>query len=666
LTQESLNLQTRERENRFPYIKCLNHAYERRISRVPFLNIDSILIPSPYIQDKTIDIDYEHSYVWDEEGELLGYLLVYSNPEKTKFEIYKQVTSPFGRAKGIGSAFMEKLAYDVAPDASIYLYVWEKLISSVDFFMSKGLELEGSIVYRKMKFYLMSAPARRIREKITRAKSRDYSVAEELTKIRHDAKKSVKVLADMAAMLSVDNFNKVIEDVNRETTALLNTLNTYEDKIRTSHEVRIKDLITDRVIPFIEAAHVPCEIRLVLESKISPVIGNYMDFSRALINLVSNSLDAISEAGRHGIIEITLAERDDRVVLSIRDNGTGIDEDRLVAGPDMLPLFVGKTTKKGKTGEGIGTRQIFSTFGPGNIIVESKVPEYTRWIIYLKRSTHKDTAFLNELETKYVASINATKHIGITERSSRTEVAAFIWQLRQMEIFSYNLVYQFSRYNNVRDIYRNILLYRYCGGDFHALRAEMEKCRIDNTSIRSWLLGITKRIKRNETFVRDNFNFDEYKGILFKSYGQAKDSTMIFTMDPETARFFATDRKLAEHMDFVPYLGRTRDHLLRGEFNGDVMKAENPLVLGVWSVKTVDDLRERLKMIRQGARQFLEMGLKRDKRLSFYTTTFNLCNCEIDTFKTTTLAEMAEVKDDDLDQFIVTSDDELTGLVFAE
>ncbi len=133
------------------------------------MNIDSILIPSPYIQDKTIDIDYQHSYVWDEEGELLGYLLVYSNPEKTEFQIYKQVTSPFGRAKGIGSAFMEKLANDVSPDASIYLYVWEKLISSVDFFMSKGLELQGSIVYRKMKFYLMSALARTIAGKIAHA-----------------------------------------------------------------------------------------------------------------------------------------------------------------------------------------------------------------------------------------------------------------------------------------------------------------------------------------------------------------------------------------------------------------------------------------------------------------------------------------------------------------
>jgi hypothetical protein len=177
---------------------------------------------------------------------------------------------------------------------------------------------------------------------------------------------------------------------------------------------------------------------------------------------------------------------------------------------------------------------------------------------------------------------------------------------------------------------------------------------------------MTRRIKRNETFVNENINFDEYKGILFKSYGQAKDSTVIFTMDPDTARFYATDRKLAEHMDFVPYLGRSRDHLLRGEFNGDVMKAESALVLGVWSVKSIDDLRERLMMIRKGAQQFLEMGLKKDKRISFYTTTFNLCDSEIDTFKTTTLEVIASMTYEELDEFIVTSEKELVGLVFAE
>lgn len=650
----------------YPYIRRLTQDDEKRIRRVPFLNIDSLLIPSPYIRDKSLDIDYEHSYVWDEEGELLGYFLIYSDPDKTRFHLYKQVTSPFGRGKGIGSAFIETLASEVPPDSRIYLYVWEKLISSVDFFLSNGFNFEDTIVYRKMRFHLMSAEARAITDRVAALKSKDFTEAEELGKVRHDAKKALRILFDMVSMLSVDNFKKVIEDINRETTALLNTLNTYEDKLATFHEVNVKEILTDRVVPVVEASDVPCEIRLTLGTRVAPVTGNYLSFSRALINIVSNSLDAIREAGRHGCIEMTLKEKDDAVILSIQDNGIGIDEERLAKGPDMLPLFVGKTTKKGKTGEGIGTRQIFSTFGPGNINVESRRGEFTRWTITLRKSTQKDSLILAEMKTRYVAFIKSTEKIGITETSSRSSVAAFIWHLREMEIFSYDLINHFSRYNNVRDIFRNVLLYRHGGKDFPSLKTELKKYRIDTEVIRSWLLGILRRISRNETYLEEHFDFDEYKGFLFKSYGQAVGRTIIFTMDPETGRFMACDRRLAEHLDFAPYLHGSRDRLLRGEFVGDVMHIQSPIWLGVWSVTSLEDLRQRLSLIRKGVWQLLKMGLKHDKRLSFYATTYNTSEYEIDTLSTTTLGEMAAMTEGDFERLIVSSDDELHGMVFAE
>ena len=141
----------REMEEKFPYIKQMSQEHEARIRHIPYLNIDSLLIPSPYERDKGINIDYEHSFVWDEEGELLGYFLVYADAAKTRFHLYKQVTSPFGRGKGIGSAFMEKLAASVDPEAQIYLYVWEKLTSSIEFFGSKGFSFQELVVYRKMR-----------------------------------------------------------------------------------------------------------------------------------------------------------------------------------------------------------------------------------------------------------------------------------------------------------------------------------------------------------------------------------------------------------------------------------------------------------------------------------------------------------------------------------
>ncbi len=650
----------------FPFIRKLNLTYEKRISQIPFLNIDSVLIPTPYEKHRALDIDYEHSYVWDEEGELLGYLLVYSNEERTHFHIYKQVTSPFGRGKGIGKAMVEKLARSVSPDAQIYLYAWEKLLSSIEFFTSRGFAFEEEIVYRKMKFHLLSARASDLVERMATEKNKNFTVAEELSKVRHDAKRSLKVLLDMASMLSVDNFNKVIEDINRETTDLLNTLNMYEDKVKVSHEVNIKELITERVIPVIEAASIPCEIRLTIGPKIHPVNGNFMSFSRALINIVSNSIDAIREAGTRGIIEMNLWEKNENIFLTISDNGSGISEDRLKRGEDMLPLFVGKTTKKVRTGEGLGTTQVFSTFGANNITVESKVGEFTKYSIRLTKSSRRDTSVYTEFESRYLEVMKSTQHIGVKKDSNTVAIAAFIWQLRKIEIFSYDLVYQFSRYNNVRDLYRNLMMYLYGGKDFNYMKTETKKYRIDNENIRIWLLDIVKRIKRQETFILQNLDFNEYKGVLFESFGQAIERTIIFTLEPESGKFYATDRKLAEHLDFVHFLSPVRDNLLRGEFIGDVRNVQSPIYLGVWSVMSLQDMYDKMRLIRRGAQQLLKMGLKKEKRLFFYNTTYNKSDYEIDTLKTTTLWEMAELKDDEFDRYIVEADNELGGMIFAD
>jgi signal transduction histidine kinase len=647
----------------FPNIKKLTPAYERAIRQSPLLNIDTLLIPSPYVLDKTIDIDYDHSFVWDEKGELLGYLLVYSTPDRQSFHIYKLVTNPFGRGKGIGSAFLRTLAHAVAPAAHIYLFVWDKLLSSIDFFQTRGFTISDQTVFRKMKFHLMSVTAETLRGKLAATDRPEVTVVEELSRVRHDVKKSLKVLFDMTAMLSVDNFNKVSEDINRETTALLNTLNMYEDKIHLEHKVSLKELLTERVIPFIEAVDSTCEVQLVLKSKIEPVNGSYVSCSRALINIVSNALDAIKPTGRRGRIEIVLDQQGDTVTLAITDNGAGIPAEKLAKGPDQLPLFVGKSTKGTGTGEGVGTRQVYATFGAEHVNVTSEEGTSTTWTIRLKKSTTRDTALLDELSTRYVRMIKATQKAKLTPETSRNDITIFIWQLRQMELFSYDLLYHFSRYNNIRDIFQSVMLYRFGGQSFNVLKEELGKCRIDNNSIRAWLLGITKRINKYETCILRNVPFDEYKDVLFQSYGQATDRTMIFTLDPDSGRFFTTDRKLAEHLDFVPYLDRDKDELLRGELVGDVRNVNSPIYLGVWTVRSLDDLHDKLKLIRKGAQQLLEMGLDKDKRIAFYNTTYNTCESEIDTLKTITLGEMATLAEADFGRFIRPADSGMRGVL---
>jgi len=411
-----------------PCIKKLTPDYERAIRQTPLLNIDTLLIPSPFVVGKAIDIDYEHSFVWEEKGELLGYLQVYSTPDQKTFHIYKLVTNPFGRSKGIGSAFLCRLVHSIDPGAQIYLYVWEKILSSIDFFQNRGFTITELVVFRKMRFHRMTVSAEILKERLQTTVRPEVTVVEELSRVRHDVKKSLRVLFDMTAMLSVDNFNKVAEDINRETTAMLNTLNMYEDKIHQSQKVSLKELLTERVIPFIEAVDSACQVRLNLKNKAEPVNGSYVSCSRALINIVSNALDAIKSAERAGLIEFVLDQQGDNVILTISDNGSGIPAELLEKGPDQIPLFVGKSTKERETGEGVGTQQVYATFGADHVEVASSEGEGTTWTLRLKRSTSRDTALLADLSTRYVRMIKATQKAKLTPETSANDITIFIWQ----------------------------------------------------------------------------------------------------------------------------------------------------------------------------------------------------------------------------------------------
>lgn len=649
----------------FPHIRKMTPDYERIIERSPLLNIDNLVVPTPYVQDKGLEVDYEHSLIWQEEGEVLACMLVYATQDRKALHIYKIVTSPFGRSKGIGTGFFACLAHTVAPDTNIYLYVWEKLLSSIDFFTARGFCINELIVFRRMRFYHMSVSGELLQERTTVRDRPEISVIEELSRVRHDVKKSLTVLADMAAMLSVDNFNRVAEDMNRESTAMLNTLNRYEDNVHLAQKVSFKELLVERVIPFIEAVDNNCEVIISLNRvRIDTVNISYIACSRALINIVSNALEAINDTDRPGRIEISLNQVDDTIILTIRDNGIGISADRLQKGDDRIPLFVGHSTKNSSTpGEGVGTRQIYATFGIDNIEVTSDEGQWTSWNITMAKSTSRNSTLLDDLSSRYVRMIMSTHRSKLTLESNSREITIFIWQLRQMELFCYELLYHYSRYNNIRDVFQNILMYRFGKITITQLREELAQCRIDDNSIRLWVLGICRRINKFENCILKNVDFQKYKDVMFQSYGQVEKRTIIFTLDPDNGRFYACDRKLAEHVDFVPYLERQRDELLRGELVGDVRNTESPIYLGVWSVKDRDDLYAKFKLIRQGARQLLQMGLKMEKRIAFYDTTYSTSDCEIDTLKSITLGKMAELAEEDFDQYIRPADDELSGIL---
>lgn len=639
-------------------ITLLTPEIEERARKIPLLNIDSFIVPSPFIRHPQIKKDYNHSFVCTDENEILGYMLAYSDDEQINFHIYTIVTSPFGRGRGIGTSFIEHLADKVAPNAAIYLYVWEKQLDTLEFFQKKGFLKGDPLVYRKLVYFHMSAHKEELQFRTERTPQEKNAAAEEIGKTRHDARKTLRLLSNMVETLSLENCDKIIEDVNRETTSLVNMLNGYRDSMDRVHEMNLKDVLFKRIIPYIEGSSADCQVRLKFDSGSPVILGNYDNIGRALINLTANALEAISEVERPGVLSIGIRKKPGVVYLTVSDNGVGIPQNLLEKGENGLPAFVGQTTKKRMAGEGLGTTQIYSTFGPKNIYIKSS-PNGTSWRIRCAITSKGKEKWFLQMERRYYEIRTLWEGYSIKEDSPRTDVITFIWQLRKMEIFLFDVILQFSKDHNIRSIYRTILAFLQGTLPEESLKATIENYQCDDPRQKKWLFNITREIRNRWIDLDGAVNINGYKGALFKSYGQAVENIMIFTMDPENGHFLVTDRKLAEHLDFVPYLGKKRDDCIRGEFVGDANNHYQPIFFGIWSADSKENLMTRLKMIRSCATHLLNFGIHKDKRMSFYQTTYVKCDTDLDINASTTLGEFSSLSDEKLEDFTRPAEEEM-------
>jgi hypothetical protein len=73
----------------------------------------------------------------------------------------------------------------------------------------------------------------------------------------------------------------------------------------------------------------------------------------------------------------------------------------------------------------------------------------------------------------------------------------------------------------------------------------------------------------------------------------------------------------------------------------------------------------KLKMIREGAKRLLEMGIHPSKKLAFYQTTYIRHSEDIDTDASCTFSRMASCSDSDLERFIRPADDEFQNFFAA-
>jgi hypothetical protein len=239
-----------------------------------------------------------------------------------------------------------------------------------------------------------------------------------------------------------------------------------------------------------------------------------------------------------------------------------------------------------------------------------------------------------------------------------------IAQIGRMENLLFDLIFRFGEHNNLRTLYTSVLSFIHGNAAREDLERELTSSPVTPAETGGLTLAMARKIKAAFSFTAKAAPLsDAQLGSLLRSYGREKRTT-IFVMEPASGRFLATDRALAEHLDFVRYLGGDSDALLRGDFRGTLDDPGQLLHLGFWEVRDESDLMEKLRLLRSCARKLADLGVEPGKPLGFYDTIRNRYSFVLDSSRRTTLGEIAESTDKELGSLIQPEDDEFAGYAF--
>ncbi|MCI0619118.1 ATP-binding protein, partial [bacterium] len=142
-----------------------------------------------------------------------------------------------------------------------------------------------------------------------------------------------------------------------------------------SEKVNVKNILENSLALFKDSTD--CEFVFESLAEEAFVFADKEQLLRVFNNLLKNALQAIPE-NQQGKIHVSLARKEKNLLIGIKDNGTGIAEDK--ADKIFLPNF---TTKTGGMGLGLAmVKSIVETFG-GSIRFETSARSGTEFFVLL-------------------------------------------------------------------------------------------------------------------------------------------------------------------------------------------------------------------------------------------------------------------------------------------
>lgn len=322
----------------------------------------------------------------------------------------------------------EKEIYDFIP-ADLHEFIKEKHdeinrnINNIISYNSKLLKIDGKIVEVEVKSTLI----------IYEGKPTILSILHDITpeiqmeKLQKDVEKNIKLLNETREMnkLITDFFSNISHELKTPLNvifAAIQTLNLYNEGTEEHKKIRRKYFhmmkqncyrliklinnildITRIDSGFVKLRFQYCNIVSIVEG-ISLSVASYAEskgiklvfdtdveekmtacdpdkIERIILNIISNSIKFTGEGGE---ILVNIKDQNEGIIISIKDNGIGIPEEKL---DSIFERFnqVDKSLSRNKEGTGIGLSLVKSLveMHKGKIKAKSKLGEGSEFIIYL-------------------------------------------------------------------------------------------------------------------------------------------------------------------------------------------------------------------------------------------------------------------------------------------
>jgi len=192
-----------------------------------------------------------------------------------------------------------------------------------------------------------------------------HEIMNTLTPVTSLAQTTSGMLERTAASADI---RQAVETIARRSEGLTNFVMRYRELLRLPQPDITRIVVNDAlhgVVTLMGADLGDIDVSIDVTPASLEVAADRALLDQVLVNIVKNALDAVGEAG-NGRIALRGRLELGRVVISVRDNGTGIDAEALAQ--VFVPFF---TTKRGGSGIGLSLcRQIMTAHG-GEIAIAS-------------------------------------------------------------------------------------------------------------------------------------------------------------------------------------------------------------------------------------------------------------------------------------------------------